>query len=91
MSFQHIERKLELILTALHRVLSNQETFMANAAELTTALTDCTAAVNALEAKISGTPASVPEAELDPILSGLKALTASIDAIVNPPTPPAAA
>jgi hypothetical protein len=88
---EHIERKLELILTALLCIFANQEKIiMATGPELTSALADLTTAVNALETREQNAPPSVLQTDLDPVLAGIQALTTSINNLLTPPAPPAA-
>ena len=56
---------------------------MADLAAVQTAVSSLTAAVQALEAKVSGAAPTVLQSDLDPIVASLTSLTTSIEALVS--------
>ena len=60
---------------------------MASAQDLTTSLANLTAAVNALTTAFINKASGIDPASLDPIQSGMDALTTGINNALYPPTP----
>lgn len=60
---------------------------MAQASDLSASLSSLAVAVNALAQAFANKPSGVDPASLDPIKQGMDDLTASVNAVLNPPTP----